>query len=75
MLPVYLSLRQIYFRTLGQPEQSIGVEGGTVTSHNTAGLSPDTRYMFEVAAINGAGAGDRSRTMQIKTELDGTQYK
>ena len=52
-------------------EQRIVVKGGNVTSSYTTELSPHMTYLFNVAAINGYGIGDRSYTLQINTDFDG----
>ena len=42
-----------------------------MTSSNTTKLNPNTTYTFEVAAINGAGVGERSSEMRIRTLYNG----
>ena len=40
---------------------------GEVTAYNVSGLSPDTRYTIQVAALTRRGDGTRSQPVKIKT--------
>ena len=40
---------------------------GEVTSYNVTGLSPDTRYTIQVAALTRRGDGTRSEPVKVKT--------
>ena len=49
--------------------QSGGI--GVAGTYTASGLTPFTRYSFEVAAVNSAGTGPFTGTLSIQTDEDG----
>ena len=50
--------------------QSVNVSGGSATESIISGLTRDTIYTIEVAAVNSAGIGNYSMPMTTETKSE-----
>ena len=56
---------------MSQDTQVTADEGGAIQRRTLSNLEPFTRYTFKVSAVNAAGAGPFSVTVERTTEEDG----